>query len=91
MLPPDLALLAAVALELRQQYSVKNHSRQRVAGLSCDQIRSCRFSPDLEQLFGGDLIGDMPLGDPALGGGGKDRGGDTHLVLKLHAGPVFWT
>src|SRR4051794_31712849 len=34
-MPPDLALGAGLAHELRFQHAVENHARQRIAGLSC--------------------------------------------------------
>src|SRR5436190_17178665 len=88
-MPPDLALLARIARELRFQHAVENHAWQRIARASCDDMGARRLGPNSEQLFRGDLVGDMPLRDTACGSRRQHFVGNSHVLLKLHATPVF--
>src|SRR5450755_2016485 len=87
--PPDLAPLAEIALELGLQDTVEDHSRQRIARLACDQVRPGGLRPDVKELFRRHLIGDVPVGHPARRSGCKHFVAEVHVFLELHPAPVL--
>ena len=89
-MPPDRTIRAqAIGGELGLQHAVEDHPRQRISWLSLYQAGTGRARPDLEQLFGSHLVGNMPMGNTGLRLRPQQLKIQLPVFLQFHPPPVY--